>query len=641
MSDFSRMRCLDEFKLSSLSTPSDRSLDEAIPLPSATMSTAEYVRIHANIPPSKLREIIKKQVFPRDDVEYLKRIVGDIGDLEYVFRFLWWDGPKATSFDEWDDTPINFPQSRTCTAGWNESPTRGETNWGSSAYHGSRRRAATDTSRSTNEAQLPSVHSSSKFKDANRRGRTWIQYCCYYNAHQCLQWIFHEIVRNHLQKFNREQERQLSASSEHGLQGSLTRQTNSRKLSKEGDGVHIIHQVLEYPSHCYSATNYVAVSAIRNSSDCLYLLLQRGGLDPNMKINSHGSTAAHLAAWKNNVECLQVLKSGCCSDGNEDSFDEEFISQSSTSLDNKSEDGEEHIHNDSFSSASPIRTWSADWHIMNDQGETPIHVAAREGCCESMQFFLDLAISFAEAEAMRNSYCHDGEISSRPHCLSEDGIRELGQHLDKPDHASRPPVDFSLRNKEGMDCTGLASKNNHAKIIEALANCIQQLKEIDEEASRDIKPSVSDGIWNNQQSLLETVSQDQDRTVLKPPPQSHLKSLRRRANTDPVRSHAELKLPKTSVSEHKINNQSSLPSYYPSLNRHNPQEKNNHEAPIHVAARQGNLAAIKALFESGYCDISGRDSMGQTALHIAVLAFHSDVIQFFAGLSLEQFKVSE
>jgi ankyrin repeat protein len=97
---------------------------------------------------------------------------------------------------------------------------------------------------------------------------------------------------------------------------------------------------------------------------------------------------------------------------------------------------------------------------------------------------------------------------------------------------------------------------------------------------------------------------------------------------------------KTSISEHNINNQLSLPRYHPSLNQRNVQEKSNHETPIHVAARQGNVAVLKALFDSGHCDTPARDAIGQTALHIAVLALRIDVIQFFVDLNIEQFKVS-
>ena len=65
-------------------------------LPSKTMTTAEYLRIHANASPSKLRSIIKDSIFVHDDVAYLKRLVKDVGGMDYVFRFLWYDGPIPT-----------------------------------------------------------------------------------------------------------------------------------------------------------------------------------------------------------------------------------------------------------------------------------------------------------------------------------------------------------------------------------------------------------------------------------------------------------------------------------------------------------------------------------------------------------------
>jgi hypothetical protein len=233
--------------------------DDVSPLPSAIMSASEYLRIHANAPPSKLRNLIKTRIFPRDDVNYLKRLVGDIGHMEYVFRFLWYDGPKPVSyFEEWDDTSTKLFNQFSCgSAEWNESPTRGESNWGSSTTYSSKRMTA--TSQSANEPQSSPARGSIKLKETRRPGRTWIEYCCYYNAHQCLQWIFREVVRNHLEKIKQEQEKLASENSKHGLHGSLSRQPNSRKLSKCGDGMYVINQLLGYPSRCYCATNYVAV----------------------------------------------------------------------------------------------------------------------------------------------------------------------------------------------------------------------------------------------------------------------------------------------------------------------------------------------------------------------------------------------
>ena len=199
---------------------------------------------------------MKKHIFPNDDVNYLKRLVGDIG-MEYVFRFLWYDGPKPTSyFDEWDDTLVkSFPPRSVAIDGWNESPTRGESNWGSATY--SSRKAASAVDQSRGDSPKAPEREIKKAKDAKRSGRTWIQYCCATNAHQCLHWIFREIVTSRLKIVNEELERQMATNKER--RGSLTRQSNSRKLRKEGDMMYIIKEMLEYPSHCYCATNYVAV----------------------------------------------------------------------------------------------------------------------------------------------------------------------------------------------------------------------------------------------------------------------------------------------------------------------------------------------------------------------------------------------
>lgn len=364
-----------------------------------------------------------------------------------------------------------------------------------------------------------------------------------------------------------------------------------------------------------------------------------------MRINRHGSTAAHIAAWKDNVECMQVLQSGCysCEFSTKDDLDgstcEEIIPDCSCS------DESDHImKNDDPDTFMPftevpcsrIETWIANWNIRNEQGETPMHVAAKEGSCRVMQFFLDLAISFAEAEVMRESY-QDDSVSRRPQCLSEDGAKVINQHImDESIHSSSPLVDFSLRTNDGMDCAALASQNNHANVIEILANSIRHLKEIHDDRCQDIKQSASDGVWHNPLSHLGA----QNFIVTKPLPQSHLPSLRRRANTDPARFHMVHKTPIPSLSEHNSNKKLSLPLYYPSFNLHNPQEKNNHETPIHIASRQGNIDVIRALFDSGCCDTAARDSLGQTALHIAVLANRFEVVQFFYQLNIEYFRVS-
>jgi ankyrin repeat protein len=372
-----------------------------------------------------------------------------------------------------------------------------------------------------------------------------------------------------------------------------------------------------------------------------------------MPINSHGSTAAHLAAWKDYAECLRVLQSGCYNCGFlDDSFiSEEWIAQSSASCENDevNEKGYDAVLDRCGASTSifavplgDIKTWAADWNIINTKGETPVHVAAREGSCDAMQFFLDLTISFVEAAAMRNLVSVDVEVV-RTHCPSEDGV-DIGNnsmdshHLDKSKLSSSPPVDFSLRNNEGMDCASLAAKNNHACIIKLLGRAIQQIRDIENEKDHGAKRTGRDVFVQNPSSLLSKIPQD--RSVTKPLPQSHLSShLRRRANTDPVGVHIEQRtLNKLSQSEHGLK-QLSLPRHYPSLDLRHPHEQNNHEAPIHVAARKGNASVVKALFDSGCCDTPARDSLGQTALHIAVLNSRLEVCQFFAELNFEQFKV--
>lgn len=374
-----------------------------------------------------------------------------------------------------------------------------------------------------------------------------------------------------------------------------------------------------------------------------------------MAINSHGSTAAHLAAWKDNAECLRVLQAGCYNFSflDESFISEEWIAQSSASgeSDEENETGYDAVldRHGALTSISTvplgdIKTWAADWNIINAQGETPVHVAAREGSCDAMQFFLDITISFVEAAAMRNLDSVDVEVV-RTHCLSEDG-GDIGNnsmpshHLDKVNLSSSPPVDFSLRNNEGMDCATLAAKNNHACIIKLLGRAIQQIRDIENEKKHGAKRTGTDGFVQNPLSLLSNIPQDRSGT--KPLPQSHLSShLRRRANTDPVSVHIEQRtLNKVSQSEHGLK-QFSLPRHYPSLDLRHPHEQNNHEAAIHVAAREGNASVVKALFDSGCCDTPARDSLGQTALHIAVLNGCLEVCQFFAELNFEQFTVRQ
>jgi hypothetical protein len=132
--------------------------------------------------------------------------------MDYGFRFLWYDGPVPVS-----------PDSKTSQSG---SP-----------------------------AQY---------------GRTWIQYCCFYNAHQCLRWIFKEITRNHLckeQQYRKlELDQRLADISSISNTTTINDETCCREDAKEIDEGHrvvlkIIKNLLEFPSISYCGTNYVAVGA--------------------------------------------------------------------------------------------------------------------------------------------------------------------------------------------------------------------------------------------------------------------------------------------------------------------------------------------------------------------------------------------
>lgn len=171
--------------------------------PSEKMTKTAYLRIHANASPSKLRNIIKNHIFFKDDVQYLKRLVKDVGGMDYVFRFLWYDGP----------VPV--------------SPNRKKTQSGSAVQY----------------------------------GRTWIQYCCFYNAHQCLRWIFKEITRNHMCKEQQYRKLELDQTSV-----DISSIADTREDAKDTDEGHrvvlkIIKNLLEFPSISYCGTNYVAVGA--------------------------------------------------------------------------------------------------------------------------------------------------------------------------------------------------------------------------------------------------------------------------------------------------------------------------------------------------------------------------------------------
>jgi len=216
------------------------------------MTTAQYLRLHANASPTKLRAIIKDIIFVHDDVEYLKRLVGDVGGMDYVFRFLWYDGPVPASVGD-----------------------------GSSGRSGVESFPAGGAKQSQAHNNKPSNKGAATTSQSS--GRSWIQHCCYHNAHQCLRWIFQEIVRNHLckqQQYREEQrltemsssltmnssERQTSAADADG--SGAVNETDSRDEQQDnntndnedpGNLVKIIQQLLEFPSSSYCGINYIAV----------------------------------------------------------------------------------------------------------------------------------------------------------------------------------------------------------------------------------------------------------------------------------------------------------------------------------------------------------------------------------------------
>lgn len=212
------------------------------------MTTAEYLRIHANASPAKLRNIIKNQIFVHDDVHYLKRLVKDLGGMDYVFRFLWYDGHVPTQ----DDVS------------------------GGSGRSGIESCAGNCGGKQSRVPKSVEGNSNSNSRESTKRatyGRTWIQYCCYHNAHQCLQWIFQAIVRNHLSKQQQYQKRRqlqqrLTDVSSVTMSGS-ERPTDASGSSKDdkddyddGSQTHlekIIKELLEFPSASYCGTHYVAV----------------------------------------------------------------------------------------------------------------------------------------------------------------------------------------------------------------------------------------------------------------------------------------------------------------------------------------------------------------------------------------------
>lgn len=460
------------------------------------MDMPTYLRIHSNASPSKLRSIIKSDILVNDNVDYLKRLVKDVGGMDYVFRFLWYDGLVPTVSDDVTESGLRMSKGI---------------------------------------------------------GRTWIQYCCFYDAHRCLLWIF------------------LTIGEEYGNQLS------------------VVKNLLEFPSISYCGTNYVAIATLRNSYQCLSLLLEYGGLDPNMSINNHGSTAAHFAAHTDHVECLRVLQSGTYARFVADSHDcnDKMSIPTTASDENDAFGNDRDTYNLDSLSSSPMdlnedcKTWSADWNKMNSLGETPMHIAAKQGCEKSMQFFLDFAINASTS--------FNAEVDNNEPCC-----------------------DFSLRNNAGMDCAAIAAEHDKAKIITLVSESIERLLDlsfgVQDESHPPTRPPYG-GILHNLQTGSEKIK------TLTPPNRS-------KALSEPqILPH---KLPQA---PQEIIHHQQLPHYFPTLNHRNSLDEHNHELPIHVAARNGNCNAMEALLKSNNCDITSCDSLGRNVMHIAALDGNLDICQ--------------
>ena len=506
-------------------------------------SRAQYIREHLNASPSKLRDFIKNTILVNDDVEYLKKLVKDIGGMDYVFRFLWYDGPVPT----------------VCSSA-----------------------AATEPVNNTGE-------SSDCNYEANKRvGRTWIQYCCYWNAHQCLQWIFQEIVHNHrLQKKHLNQRRSSLTSIEE-------LQQPPDECSEEEQQLKTIQQLLEFPSTSYCGANYVAVATLRNSYQCLQLILEYGGIDPNMSINAHRSAATHLAAFSNHVECLSVLESGSYASHFVAACTDESQSQAKNeSIDNVLKEPPE-LSLKAFGMLSAPSgkkgVWKVDWNRVNVQGDTVLHIAAREGHKETMQFFLNTITESA-----------------------------INREIDDEN-----AIDFSIRNRFGMDCIAVAAMNNHAEIITMVSESIEYL-------TKDVFSADYDEVEEANRDTFGMVPQSP--RIHQPTPN------RRRVHSEPYNNVSTIIGPALPL---RRASKDTLPSHIPSLNNRNSLEKYDHKTPLHVAAQFGNCLTIEALFESDYCEATARDSLGQTALHVAASENHLEACQMlisFAEDNFEEFDV--
>jgi ankyrin repeat protein len=344
----------------------------------------------------------------------------------------------------------------------------------------------------------------------------------------------------------------------------------------------------------------VYAATLRNSYQCLALLIEYGGLDPNMPINSHGSTAAHFAAWKDHVECLQVLQCGTYIDES----NEEINFQGTTHGENEDAEKDPDVpHRGAFyalltASSGKAKWWSAHWNKQNSLGETPIHVAAKEGCKKSMHFFLDLAITAATSS------------------LNEEG------------NDTEAVIDFSMRDNDGMDCAAVAAKYDQAYIITLFSRSIKRLLDLSVDVHNDLPLPISTqgGLWHGSLALATMASPQRRRTSSEPDNFYSNKEV-----LSPIR-----KLPQ--APQRSNYHQQCLPHFFPTFNLRNSLEEHNHEMPIHVAARYGNCAAIEALFKSDNCEITSLDSLGQNAVHVAALQGRIDACQLLIHLANDQFK---
>lgn len=455
------------------------------------LTNAEYIRLHANAPPNKLREVVFVRILPSDDVDYLKKLVRDVGGLGYAFKFFWCDNSKSDY------------------------------------------------------------------------GRTWIQYCCHHDAHRCLKWIFDEVEKNH--KLARERAERAADKKQLEEMSTLTTDLSEQMEDDGATGdTNIIRQLLHYPSKEYCGSRYVAVAAIRNSPRCLELLLSRGALDPNMIVNEQSTTAAHLAAVRDNVECLRVLGSGQCSN-----------------LDETHDAVDETSHGEGF---NETKTWQADWAKVNAIGETALHVACRSGSLKSLRYFAGILLQQA-AHAMNGA---QDETNT---------------------------VDFSIRSSNGMCCVAEAAKHNQSGVISLLSETICEVLAV--EVSR---PSPQDALCSPV-SFLQ--SQSTPATI---------KTNRRRAQSEPLNFASKKKI-STPRSHGENTTSQCLPSFVVNLNLRSSFKADDYQSPVHVAAKYGSCDAIEALFDSEHCDVSMRDSMGQTALHVATSNNQADVCQMIVLLA--------